>query len=91
MKVKNMTTAKGYHVANQFIITDGDIEYFQSYRSIIVKRDYKQGILQISLDEHYWNYSPTTSKYRNLFLEETTKETQAKIDSGEYILTDLNQ
>ena len=34
--------------------------------------------------------SRTTAKYRNQFLDESTKETQAKIDSGEYILTDLN-
>ena len=29
-------------------------------------------------------------KYRNQFLGETKKETEAKIKSGEYILTDLN-
>jgi len=72
---------------NQFIIQHDDIEYLQSYDSIIVKR-FKQGISH--LDKTYWNYSKTTSKYRNQFLGETTKETQAKIDSGEYVLTDLN-
>jgi len=44
----------------------------------------------VILDKKYWNYSKTTSKYRNKFLNETTKETQAKIDSGEYVLKDLN-
>ena len=72
---------------NQFIIQHDDIEYFQSYDSIIVKR-FRQGISH--LDKNYWNYSKTTSKYRNQFLGETTKETQRKIDSGEYVLTDLN-
>ena len=42
------------------------------------------------LDKTYWNYSVTTGKYRNQFLGETKKETEAKIKSGEYILTDLN-
>jgi hypothetical protein len=37
-----------------------------------------------------WDYSVTTGKYRNIFLEETKKETQKKIDQGIYILTDLN-
>ena len=45
---------------------------------------------QIVLDKTYWNYSITTSKYRNQFLGESTKETQAKINSGEYKLVDLN-
>ena len=42
------------------------------------------------LDKKYWNFSNTTSKYRNKFLNETTKETIAKIKSGEYKLVDLN-
>jgi hypothetical protein len=32
----------------------------------------------------------TTGKYRNQFLGETKKDTEAKIKSGEYILADLN-
>ena len=42
------------------------------------------------LDEHYWDYSATTGKYRNQFLGEGIAETRAKIESGEYILIDLN-
>jgi len=87
MKVENMTSPQGNKVANQFIIIDDDNnDYFQSYRSIIAKRS--QG--QIYLDEYYWDYSRTTGKYRNEFLNETIAETRAKIKSGEYILTDLN-
>ena len=76
---------------NQFIIENNNNEaWFQSYNSIIVySPDLNFG--KIELDKKYWNYSKTTSKYRNKFLGETTKETQAKIDSGEYTLTDLNQ
>ena len=87
MQVSNMTSNNGNKVANQFIITDGATDYFQSYRSMIVKR--VKG--QVYLDEHYWDYSVTTSRYRNKFLNENTKETQKKIKDGTYILTNLNQ
>ena len=100
MKVQNMTSANGNKVANQFIIShdelhgdDGNVyvESFQSYDSIIAtKRVFYKGGHEVTLDRTTWNYSKTTSKYRNQFLNETTKETQAKIDSGEYILADLN-
>tara|TARA_R110001599_G_scaffold22638_3_gene83503 strand:- start:2722 stop:2988 length:267 start_codon:yes stop_codon:yes gene_type:complete len=87
MRVENMTSARGNKVANQFLVTDdkGD-EYFQSYRSMIVKKS--QG--KIYLDEYYWDYSTTTGKYRNDFLGEGIADTRKKIETGEYILTDLN-
>lgn len=86
MKVSNLSSSRGNDVPNQFEIRTPNAIYFQSYDSIIVKKE--GGITY--LDEHYWNYSKTTSKYRNLFLGETTKETQQKINNGVYILTDLN-
>lgn len=93
MKVSNMIGSSGREIPNQFTIVtveDGlTVEYFQSYKSIIVRKEYNtEG--QITLDEYYWDYSRTTGKYRNLFLGETKKETQAKIDSGEYKLANLN-
>lgn len=96
MKVRNMTSAQGNKIANQFIITGendcGTFEIFQSYKSTIVKKQYgmEGDGAGIFLDETYWDYSVTTGKYRNLFLDEKKPETQAKIDSGEYILADLN-
>ena len=91
-----MTTKVKQLANNQFIIENGSGLYFQSYESIIVKKTYCLGNDmdlrdKVELDKTYWNYSKTTSKYRNKFLGETTKETQTKIDSGEYTLTDLNQ
>tara|TARA_R110002153_G_scaffold223087_1_gene375525 strand:+ start:564 stop:824 length:261 start_codon:yes stop_codon:yes gene_type:complete len=86
MQVTNMTSNKGNKIANQFIISDGSIDYFQSYNSMIVKK--VEG--KVYLDERYWNYSVTTSKYRNIFLNENTKETQQKINEGIYTLTNLN-
>jgi hypothetical protein len=100
MKVENMKSGRGNKVPNQFIIKDEEnemsgnaIEYFQSYNTIIAKRDkFRAGVAtrQVWLDRDKWDYSVTTGKYRNLFLGETKKETEAKIKSGEYILTDLN-
>jgi hypothetical protein len=86
MKVKNMKSSRGNDIANQFVICDGNVTYFQSYDSIIVKLDNGKAFL----DENYWDYSVTTGKYRNMFLGETKKETQNKINSGEYKLTNLN-
>jgi len=95
MKVENITSNNGNKIANQFIITDkAGNEYYQSYNSTIVYKDYNYNNdqeLKIYLDQKYWNYSNTTGKYRNIFLGETIKDTKAKIKSGEYILTDLNK
>lgn len=87
MKVSNMKSNNGNAIPNQFIIeADGGEIYFQSYSSIIVKKE--KG--KIYLDENKWNYSVTTGKYRNLFLGETRKKTEKKIKDGTYILTNLN-
>ena len=88
MKVRNMTSPRGNKVANQFIITDNhNNEIFQSYNTVIAMRN-DSGI--VYLDKYSWDYSVTTGKYRNEFLGEGVAETRKKIDSGEYILTDLN-
>ena len=92
MKVQNITSNNGNKIANQFVITDDkQNEYFQSYNSMIVKKYVGQTQQHTFLDQKYWNYSNTTGKYRNIFLNETIKDTKAKIKSGEYILTDLNK
>lgn len=85
-KISNMTTPNGNPAANQFIIETHNGIYFQSYRSIIARKC--KG--KITLDSEYWDYSRTTIKYRNIFLGETTKETLAKIDAGEYQFANLN-
>ena len=100
MKVTNMLSNKGNKVPNQFIIEGLPAgtynkqgfqiksgEMFQSYETNIVFKDYEG---KVYLDAKYWNYSQTTSKYRNNFLNESTKETEAKIKSGEYELVNLN-
>lgn len=88
MKIENMTSNNGNSIANQFRIKDDNGNtFFQSYDSIIVKKD---NTGKVFLDSDKWDYSNTTGKYRNIFLGETKKETEAKIKSGEYTLTNLN-
>ena len=100
MNVENMTNSNGNKVANQFIISEkgcganGNFirkEVFQSYDLVIVERIiWRDGRIDVKIDDGSWDYSTTTGKYRNLFLGETKKETEAKIKSGEYILAKLN-
>lgn len=82
MRVTQMINDKGRPVRNHFILYNEETgeRFFQSYDSIIVK--IHKG--KVTLGKN-WYYSVTTSKYRALFLGETTKETQAKLDSGEYL------
>lgn len=90
MKVRQFEGKNG-SVKNQFILNDNEgYEYFQSYNSIIVKRTKFDASIKTQLDETYWNYSTTTSKYRNQFLGETTEQIKKKIKDGIYELVNLN-
>ena len=87
-KVRQMKSASsGRPVANQFVIYTSEGTFFQSYDSVIAFRD---NFNRIKLDEYYWEYSRTTSKYRNQFLGEGIADTRSKIESGEYELQNLN-
>lgn len=86
IKVQNMMSCNGNYVPNQFVIYVNGKKYFQSYGSIIAVIECGH----ITLDRHYWDYSRTTGKYRNIFLGEDIEETRRKIRSGEYSLANLN-
>ena len=88
-KVENFKSSKsGQPIANQFIITlQNGIEVFQSYNSIIAVK--ANG--ETYLDYDRWDFSRTTGKYRNIFLNENTKETRYKIKHGKYGLVHLNK
>lgn len=75
-------------VRNHFLISLCGNTYFQSYNSIIGMINSKG---RIFLDRATWDYSRTTGKYRNKWLGEGKRETEKKIKSGKYILTDLNK
>ena len=88
MKVESMTSSNGNVVPNQFVMHGDDgSSVFQSYNSVIAKRD-NGGIL--TLDENFWDYSVTTSKYRNQFTGMNTKETKELLTSGVIGLANLN-
>jgi hypothetical protein len=88
MNVQNMTSNNGNKIPNQFIIHAEEGLYFQSYNTVIA---FKPLAGPLQLDRDKWNYSNTTSKYRNIFTGLSTKETERRIKSGEIILTELNK
>jgi glucosamine 6-phosphate synthetase-like amidotransferase/phosphosugar isomerase protein len=72
---------------NQYIIKSDGARIFQSYDSIIAIKEGKM----VVIDENKWDYSRTTGKYRNMFLDENKETTEKKIKTGEYYLADLNK
>ena len=85
--IKKVRVNNPWGVPNQYVVSvNSEGTYFQSYNSVIVAIT-PNGTF---LDESKWDYSITTRKYRNKFLNETIKETRAKIKSGEYKMADLN-
>lgn len=84
--MKQMENKNFRAIPNQFIIYTSQGTYFQSYQSIIALMS--KG--KIYLDREYWDYSTTTGKYRNQFLNEKKPETERKIKQGIYTLTNLN-
>lgn len=68
VKVNNIISEKGNAIANQFVIKDykNNVSYFQSYESIIAKIENDK----LTVDPLDWDYSKTTSKYLNIFLDD---------------------
>ena len=80
-KTYNLTTVSGKEVPSQLITDFDNGRVFISYNSIIAIK-YKG---KIYLTDK-WDYSATTSKYRNQFLNEGIADTREKIKSGIYKL-----
>lgn len=87
IRVRQMISNSGNPVANQFIIYTDEGRYFQSYNSLIafIPNSFNKPI-QVGPD---WNYSRTTGKYRNQFLNMDKKELEAKLENGEAVFADL--
>lgn len=79
MKITNLAP-------NQTIVSTENTTIFSSYGTNIVKIENEKTFL----DEKFYNYSKTTSKYRNQFLGLSTKEIEKNIKTGKFILTNLN-
>lgn len=98
--VENM---KGYShdvIKNQFIIFGSIVynkerwrtEIFQSYNTIIALQVTMPNHSPITvLDNNDWDYSTTTGKYRNKFLNYNKNVTLKKINDGSILLMDLNK
>lgn len=90
-RVENIISNNGNVIPNQFIIYEdnGDIT-FQSYNSIICQiRNGALGYDRIVVFGSDWDYSTTTSKYRNKFLMDndlsilaTTKNIKEALERG---------
>ena len=81
----------GNPVANQFKIYTDKYIYFQSYSTIIAKK--QRGFLgKTTLDKKYWDYSRTTLKYLKSFLgtNKSKKEIEKDIKTGVYKTANLN-
>lgn len=90
LDVVNFTGRTGRPIPNQFIITDGQNKAFKSYNSIIVEqRGQGGGFDDVLIFGKDYNYSNTTSKYLNRFLEmlgykeiANSRDRQRAIDRG---------
>ena len=83
----NLTTNAGNTPKNQEIRYTPLGRMFVSYGTNIALDTGNQ----IYLDSYYWDYSATTGRYRNQFLNEGIAETRKGIESGYYILTNLQK
>jgi len=85
------STRTGNPVPNQFEIHTDKYIYFQSYSTIIAKK--QRGFLgKTTLDKNYWDYSRTTLKYLKSFLgtDKSKREIERDIKTGVYKLSNLN-
>ena len=65
-KVINITNNNGNKAPNQFILSNGNTIYFQSYRTTIAKYEIRGD--KLTLDHYTNNMSRTTAKYLYIFV-----------------------
>lgn len=94
-----MLKIKQFYVKNQFINESDNKIIFQSYGSVIAS--FNKNTKVLTLDDYYWDYSRTTSKYLYRFINEycynafcrdihTKKQVKYLIDNNKILLEDLN-
>lgn len=76
----------GKDIPNQVVNLFEEGKVFVSYSSIIAVVRYDDSPIILGND---WDYSPTTSKYRNIFLGNTKSDVIKWLKSGEYVLGDF--
>jgi len=87
--VSNMINSNGNAAANQFILRNSKVVAFQSYETIIAKREYKNGV--VTIDSNAMGYSKTTSKFLYLFLGMNRKEIERSVKEGIILVEELNK
>jgi len=85
IKCKNINNRPDQKILHDMV---EDTYTFQSYDSLIAT---KTSDGTVYLDSFFWDYSPTTGKYRNIFLGEKKSETLKKIKAGIYKVINLNE
>jgi hypothetical protein len=79
IKAHNMISARGSVVINQIIIETPTGKILSSYGHNVAKVDI-DGTITLGTK---WDYSATTSKYRNLFLQMSSAETKKAVERGD--------
>ena len=89
---KSMIAIKGYEMRPFNPDIDKDLNLSDIY---CLRDDWDEWVVHynkplVILDNLRWDYSTTTGKYRNIFLNEKKDLTQKRINSNLYLLANLN-
>lgn len=82
--VSNMTSSRGNDIPNQFILEFTNGRLFKSYNSVIAVQIFGG---KTYLTPH-WDYSATTGKYRNDFLNCGVAECRENLKNGTFELVE---
>ena len=97
IKVIELHAREGKPMRNQYVLRCTDGDYLQSYDSIIafIPARYGDAIVigdgKIKLDPEYYNYSQTTAKARDIFLQIDRETFKKNLEAGIYIMESLNK
>lgn len=68
LQIENLVNDNNNHAVNQFVVKLNGNVFYQSYDTIIAKKD-KDGKITLSSD---WDYSKTTKKHLYIWLRDNT-------------------
>ena len=100
-KIRNFGPGNNHKLIIEKFACNSMVAYWlQSYDSIIALAIHRvgHGFYSLSLDGRTWDYSRTTAKHRNAFMDQftpwagnDTNSTAKRIGSGEIIIENLNE
>lgn len=68
LQIENLVNDNNNHAVNQFVVKLNGNVFYQSYDTVIAKKD-KEGKITLCAD---WNYSKTTKKHLYIWLRDNT-------------------